>query len=183
MSRTDVTLAALMLLAQSGDRQAYRAVLETARVRLIGYFTRRLSADPGSAEDLVQDTLMAVHEKRATYDPSRPFGAWLHGIARYKLIDHYRRRKHRETVPLGDDDFAAETDDAAAALARIDLETMLARLPAKQAAAIRLIHLEGRSAREAAERLGANESAVKVSAHRGLKTAAANAASSDGERP
>ncbi|MEN0653859.1 MULTISPECIES: sigma-70 family RNA polymerase sigma factor [Hyphobacterium] len=182
MSRTDVTLAALMLLAQSGDRQAYRAVLETARVRLVGYFRRRLSADPGSAEDLVQDTLMAVHEKRATFDPSLSFGAWLHGIARYKLIDHYRRHKRRETIPLGEDDFAADTDDAAATLARIDVEAMLARLPAKQAAAIRLIHLEGHTAREAADRLGANESAVKVSAHRGLKAAAANAGASEGER-
>ncbi|MCF8880197.1 sigma-70 family RNA polymerase sigma factor [Hyphobacterium sp. SN044] len=182
MSRTEVTLGTLMVLAQSGDRQAYRAVLETARVRLIGYFTRRLSADPGSAEDLVQDTLMAVHEKRATYDPTLPFGAWLHGIARYKLIDHYRRHKRRETIPLGEDDFAADTDDAAATLARIDVDAMLARLPQKQAAAIRLIHLQGHTAREAAERLGAGESAVKVSAHRGLKAAAAHAASNEEER-
>lgn len=182
MSRTEVTLGTLMLLAQSGDRQAYRAVLETARGRLIVYFRRRLTSDPGSAEDLVQDTLMAVHEKRATYDPSLPFGAWLHGIARYKLIDHYRRHKRRETVPIDDADFVSDSDDAGAALARLDVEAMLARLPAKQAAAIRLIHLEGHTAREAADRLGAGESAVKVSAHRGLKAAAAQAGANDEER-
>lgn len=172
MSGTDVTLGALMLLAQSGDRHAYRTLLETARVRLTVYFKRRLSRDPGSAEDLVQDTLMAVHVKRATYDPGQPFGAWLHGIARYKLIDHYRRRKIRETLPLMDDDHADETDEGAAILARIDVETLLARLPAKQADAIRLMHLQGHTAREAAERLGSSESAVKVSAHRGLRAAA-----------
>ena len=182
MSRTEVTLGTLMVLAQSGDRQAYRAVLETARGRLIVYFRRRLAADPGSAEDLVQDTLMAVHEKRATYDPSLPFGAWLHGIARYKLIDHYRRHKRRETVPIDDGAFVSEAGEAEAALARIDVEAMLARLPEKQAAAIRLIHLQGHTAREAAERLGAGESAVKVSAHRGLKAAAAQAGANDEER-
>lgn len=161
-----------MLLAQTGDRLAYRTLLETARGRLTVYFTRRLSADPGSAEDLVQDTLMAVHEKRATYDPSLPFGAWLHGIARYKLIDHYRRRKIRETLPLGEEDFASDTDEAAAVLARLDIETLLSALPRKQADAIRLMHLEGLTARETAGRLGASESAVKVSAHRGMKSAA-----------
>lgn len=173
MSDPEVKLRTLMALSQAGDRQAYRLLLEAARDRLAVYFTRRLSADPGSAEDLVQDTLMAVHEKRATYDPARPFGAWLHGIAHYKLVDHYRRRKIRETVPLEDHDMAGE-DAGAATLARLDLDVLLARLPAKQAEAIRLTRLSGMTAREAAKRMDTTETSVKVSVHRGLRAAAAS---------
>ena len=43
------------------------------------------------AEDLVQETLIAIHSRRATYDPGQPFTAWVYGIARYKLIDEFRR--------------------------------------------------------------------------------------------
>lgn len=172
MSDPEIKLRTLMVLSQSGDRLAYRALLDAARGRLTVYFARRLSADPGSAEDLVQDTLMAIHEKRATYDVTQSFGAWMHGIARYKLIDHYRRRKVRETVPIGERDFADANDTTEAALARLDLNELLSRLPAKQAEAIRLTQLSGLTAREAADAMQASESSVKVSVHRGLKAVA-----------
>ena len=169
MSEGEATFRALMVLSQSGDRQAYRTLLESVRSPLTAYFTRRLAQDRASAEDLVQDTLMALHEKRATYDPSRPFSGWLFGIARYKLIDHYRRSQRRMTIPLQDDDAVIAIEPAIAA--RLDIEALLSRLPPKQAAAIRLTRLTGLTAREAADRMETTESSVKVSVHRGLKSA------------
>ena len=50
-----------------------------------------LTRNAADAEDLVQETLIAMHSRRATYEPSQPLTAWVYGIARYKLIDEYRR--------------------------------------------------------------------------------------------
>lgn len=172
MSDETVRLSALMALSQAGDAKAYRELLQLLQVRLTAYFARRLAADAASVDDLVQETLMAIHVKRATYDPARPFTAWLFGVARYKLIDHYRRFKLRRTEPLDEARFAEDmSDPVAASMARMDLDEILSRLPPKQAEAIRLVRLRGLTSGEAAHATGATESAIKVNVHRGLKAA------------
>lgn len=175
MSDQETRFAVLMALSQQGDARAYRELLKALQGRLSAYFSRRLAADTASVDDLVQETLMAVHVKRATYDPGLAFSGWLFGIARYKLIDHYRRLKVRRTEPLDEARFAADlSDDAEAAGARLDLEQLLARLPEKQARAIRLTRIQGLTTREAASALKTSESSIKVSVHRGLKAASAS---------
>ena len=104
MSLGEPELKALMLAALEGDAPAYRRLLDTLMTRLEGYFARRLRADPTHVEDLVQETLIAVHAKRATFDPTQPVGAWVYAIARYKLIDHYRRMGRRVSVPIEDEE-------------------------------------------------------------------------------
>ena len=89
-----------MLAALMGDAGAYRKLLQGLTRHLRSYYARRL--DAAAAEDAVQETLIAIHARRATYDPSQPFTAWVYGIARYKLIDEFRRAKRRPTVPLED---------------------------------------------------------------------------------
>lgn len=157
----------LMVAGLAGDDRAYHALLTLTAERLRRYFARRLAGRESDVEDLVQETLIAIHNKRSSYSPSLPFTAWLYGIARYRLIDHFRREGRRATVPLDDFDFADE-DSSDAVLAAIDVAALLGRLPAKQSAAIRLTRLEGLSTREAAERSGQSEPAVKVNVHRGL---------------
>lgn len=162
-----------MLGALAGDRSAYARLLTELGAHLRRYFERRLS-EAAEAEDLVQETLLAIHTRRATYDPSRPFTAWAYAIARYKLIDHLRRRRARPTSPL--DDNVQELfapDDHEAAMASADLERLLVTLPAGQSQAIRDTKLEGLSSAEAAGRAGIAEGAVKVRVHRGLKALAA----------
>jgi len=162
-----------MLKALAGDQAAYGALLAELSVLLKRFFERRLS-DASEAEDLVQDTLLAIHTRRATYDPARPFTAWAYAIARYKLIDHLRRRRVRAAVPL--DDAVHELfapDDHEAAMASADLERLMATLPEAQSRAIRDVKLQGLTSAEAAARSGVNEGAVKVRVHRGLKALAA----------
>jgi RNA polymerase sigma-70 factor (ECF subfamily) len=162
-----------MLGALAGDRSAYARLLTELGAHLRRYFERRLG-DAAEAEDLVQETLLAVHAKRATYEPARPFTAWAYAIARYKLIDHFRRRGARPTSPLDDsihELFAP--DDHEAAMASADLERLLATLPEGQRQAIRDTKLQGLSSAEAAARAGIAEGAVKVRVHRGLKALAA----------
>ncbi len=88
----------MMVASQNGDAAAYRALLGEVAVWLRRYYVRRLP--PAAIEDAIQDVLLAVHEKRHTYDPARPFGPWLAAIARYKWIDRLRTLKVQATEPL-----------------------------------------------------------------------------------
>lgn len=152
----------LMRAARGGDGAAYRRLLELAAGRLRAYFARRLS-ERADAEDLVQECLIAMHERRESHDPKRPVAPWIYAIARYKLVDHFRRSGRRVTSEL-DDNFPGEEETFAGQ----DIETLLGRLPASQAEAIRLTRLEGYSGIDAAAATGSGVSAVKVRVHRGL---------------
>jgi len=169
-------LRALIIAAQGGDAQAYAGFLRDLAPFLRAYFRRRLQSLPDDIEDLVQETLLAVHNSRHTYDALQPVGAWLHAIARYKMVDLLRAQAGREALhdPLDDDSAALLTDaEPAAAEAKRDLRVLLAQLPDKQRLPIEYVKLEGLSVVEAAQRTGLSESAVKVGVHRGLKVLAA----------
>ncbi len=173
-SDMEAQLRPLMLKSLDGDAAAYRMLLEQVRRHLKLYYARRLTpALAANADDLVQETLMALHTRRMTYDRSQPFTAWLHAIARYKLIDHFRRNRLRATLPLEEDAAVFATDDAEATTARMDVDTVLAAIPARPAELIRQTKLEGASVAEAAARAGMTETAAKVAIHRGLKSLAA----------
>lgn len=167
---TETRLRALMLAALDGDSRAYRSLLETLRMHLRRYYLRRLDAAlAANCDDLVQDTLMAIHSRRMTYDRTQPLTGWVYAIARYKLIDHFRRQKLRSTLPLEDDAEIFATDEAGDAVDRMDVDAVLGTIPARPAELIRRVKLEGASIAEAAQQAGMSESAVKVSIHRGLK--------------
>jgi RNA polymerase sigma-70 factor (ECF subfamily) len=163
-------LKALMLRAQAGDGEAWREVLLVLNARLAVYFRRRLGPDQaGDVDDLVQETLLAVHSRRMTYDASQPFTAWAQAMARYKLIDYWRRRRVRRHVPL--DDVAGDlwVDASPEGEINADLDRLLADLPARQEQLVRDVKIEGLSLAEAGARLGMTEGAAKVSLHRALK--------------
>jgi RNA polymerase sigma-70 factor, ECF subfamily len=157
-----------MLAALMGDAGAYRMLLQGLTRHLRSYYARRL--DAAAAEDAVQETLIAIHARRASYDPALPFTAWVYGIARYKLIDEYRRHKRRATVPLDEAGDLFGHDEAEEAIARRDVGKLLDRLPPAKRQLVRDIKLDGVSVAEAARRTGLSESSVKVTVHRALKS-------------
>lgn len=170
MIADEPSLAHLMARSQAGDQQAYRALLIECQLWLECYFRRRVA--PAHFDDLVQDVLLALHHKRASWDPSRAFVPWLAAIARYRWIDHLRRTYRSEEEALENHD-AAEDSDEEAVLARMSLKRLFVHLPGNQAEAIELVKIEGLSIAEASRKSGQSESAVKVNIHRGLKKLAA----------
>ncbi|MGH6829214.1 MAG: sigma-70 family RNA polymerase sigma factor [Rhizomicrobium sp.] len=156
-----------MLAALGGDKTAYARLLAQLTGHLRAYFARRSGVD---AEDLVQETLIAIHTRRATYDPALPLTAWVHGIARYKLIDAWRHDKSRASVPLDEaaDLFAQVATDAMSA--KRDVEKLLAKLPRQKRELVRAIKLEGRSIAEMAAARGLSETAIKVTVHRAVRS-------------
>ena len=173
MDAIEGELKGLMLASLQGDEAAYRNVLGRLGRYLRGYYRTRL-ATPSAAdvEDLVQETLLAIHVRRHTYDPDQPFTPWVYAIARYKMIDYLRRtRALIKNMPLEDlqQQFATH-DDHLAIESSLDLNQLLQRLTPKVRDAIRYVKLDGLSVAEAAARVGISESAVKVNVHRGMKT-------------
>lgn len=164
-----------LVLGLGGDTAAYHRFLKDLSAHLRAFFRKRLFQLPDDIEDLVQETLLAVHNQRHTYRPDQPLTAWVHAIARYRLVDLLRTRATREALndPLDEalELFAASDTDAADA--KKDLGRLLATLPERQRLPIVRVKLEGLSVAEAAQRTGMSESAVKVGVHRGLKALAA----------
>ncbi|WP_250866730.1 sigma-70 family RNA polymerase sigma factor [Caballeronia sp. INSB1] len=168
-------LKALLLNGLDGNQNAYRDFLQALTRHLRGFLRKRIPHYQDDVEDLVQEILLAVHNARHTYRQDEPLTAWLHAIARYKLIDFFRSRARRESLndPLDDyADLLSDTDDEPAR-ARHDISKLLEHLPDKQRLPIVHMKLEGLSVSETAAITGLSESAVKVGVHRGLKALAA----------
>lgn len=171
MSAGEERLHDLVCRALDGDDGAYEHFLLDVSKLLRAFFYRKLvERDRAHVEDLVQEALLAVHLHRRSYDRMRPIGAWLYAIARYKLVDHFRKHPSvRSFVPIDAvaDLFAVEAADAGDPSR--DISALLATLPAKQSQAIRLVKLEDLTAKQAAAQMGVSEADVKISIHRGLK--------------
>lgn len=168
-ARHDDVLGRLMAAAQHGDKAAYRLLLDELRSWLARYFRRRLP--DAHIDDAVQETLLAIHNKRHTYDPVRPFLPWLAAIARYKWIDRLRvmRAHHAETLDDDLPEYLQAGDHGEAVLSAAVLSELLGTLKPGQADVIRLVKLGGHSIDEAALLTGQSPALVKVNIHRGLR--------------
>lgn len=174
-SSPEARLRALFAQAAAGDAAAYRLFLDALSRHLRAYFRKRLARYPDEVEDLVQETLFAIHNQRHTWDSAQPLTPWAYAVARYKLVDFLRRHGRSDALhdPLEGDEEIFAASDADAAEARRDLDKLLAALPDKQRLPIVQVKIEGLSVAEAARLNGMSESAVKVAVFRGLKALAA----------
>jgi RNA polymerase sigma-70 factor (ECF subfamily) len=165
-----------MRQALDGNEAVYRRLLEAVANRLRATVRSRLSRwgstdlDP---EDIVQETLLAIHLKRHTWNRVEQFEPWLAAVARNKLIDALRRRGRRVELPLEDVEASLAVEEREAEDDAQDVSRLLATLDGRQQQIVRLISVEGHAVRTVAERLQMTEVAVRVSLHRSLKKLAA----------
>lgn len=174
MNASELRLQSAMVQGLAGDATAYQSFLKDLATHLRAYFRKRLVSLPDEVEDLVQETLLAVHNQRHTYQPDRPVTAWSYAIARYKLVDLFRRRAVSDSLndPLDDESELFAAEESQACDARRDLGRLLDHLPERQKLPIMHVKLDGLSVAEAARLTGMSESAVKVGIHRGLRALA-----------
>lgn len=172
-------MAEWMRAANRGDAIAYRRLLDALAPRLRAVVRRGLARAGRSeldGEDVVQETLLAVHLKRQTWDETQPLMPWVHAIARYKLVDALRRRGFREYLSIETmeaalpDGAGSEPEPVAAAS---DLRELLGSLSDRQREIVVGMAIEGRSAKELGERLGMADGTVRVVLHRSLRLLAA----------
>jgi RNA polymerase sigma factor (sigma-70 family) len=164
----------LFVAGLDGDATAYRSFLDELGRHLRAFLRRRLAHARDDIEDILQETLLAVHNGRHTYRADQPLTAWVHAIARYKLMDFFRSHARREAwnTPLDEDSEVFAGSDAEPAQARRDIGVLLEQLPDRHRLPILHVKLQGLSVAETAKLTGLSESAVKIGVHRGLKTLA-----------
>ena len=166
----EAELGRLMVAAQRGDRHSYETLL-TRIAGLVQAFVRKRAGDASWCDDVVQESLLAVHRARHTYDPARPFAPWLYAIVQNRFIDALRVQRRRLLRELQTDavtEFGARAPQERDALLR-DVRRAVSGLPDKQRRVIELLKFEDLSVREVATRLGMTETNVKVTAHRGYR--------------
>jgi RNA polymerase sigma-70 factor (ECF subfamily) len=171
----EIRLRALLTRGLDGDPSAYRTFLSDTTGLLRRYVQRqlrRLGRREHEAEDIVQEALIAIHGRRHTYDRDVPVTAWLHAIARYKLIDFLRAMNPAIQDISLDEIEEVGVDGAAQFEAAVTIRQIIARLPDRLRVPTKLVKLDGLSLMETAACTGQSQAAVKANVHRGLKAMA-----------
>jgi RNA polymerase sigma-70 factor, ECF subfamily len=178
------TDAELVASAIKGSQEAFRELV-TRFERPVYSLIVRMVQDPGTAEDLAQETFVKAYRSLRSYDASRKLSSWLFKIAHNTTIDHLRRNVP-DTVPLeaspdqeeGRGGLAAvladgSVEDPSAAAERRDmarsLERAIARLRSEYREAVVLFYIEGVSYQEICETTGLPLGTVKTNLHRARK--------------
>ncbi|MBP2236983.1 RNA polymerase sigma-70 factor (ECF subfamily) [Sinorhizobium kostiense] len=163
----DRDLAELFRAALEGDERAYGDFLQRAAELVRAWARRRATSGRLDPEDVVQETLLAIHVKRHTWRTDGPVMPWLYAIARHKLVDALRRLGRGPQIDIGElqDQLAAEEAETVRAW---EIDRALETLTPGQRSVVTAISLEGRTIAEAARSLEMKETAVRVALHRGL---------------
>lgn len=173
----DRALAVLMASAQDGDKASYARLLRDCEP-VIRRAARRAGVLDDRLEDVVQDTLLTLHNARQTYDPSRSFTAWLSVIAQRRAVDVLRRtgRTGRREVhaPIA---YETEPDRAVDGVGMLEtagdireLRDAIAGLSPMQREAVERLALREQTLSEASADTGRTAGSLKVNLHRAIKT-------------
>ncbi|MEE9145557.1 MAG: sigma-70 family RNA polymerase sigma factor [Candidatus Binatia bacterium] len=177
----------LMLAYQDGDEEAFTLLFKRYELRIFNYFLRQIGSRP-LAEDLLQNTFLKVHRSRRSYQPSAAFSTWIFTIASNLLRDAARVEKRRggiveleevrERIATGSspsEPFSLprqqnpEVETGEREIADYVRQAVQA-LPFDQRQVIILAKYEGFKYEEIAEILNTTPGALKVKAHRAMKT-------------
>lgn len=170
----DTSLDDLLRSANRGNQRDYADFLRRVTPIIRGIARSRaggLGADV--CEDIVQDTLLALHQKRQTWREDLPLRPWLYAIVRYKVVDAFRARGRRIHLPIEDFAEILPAEPAVDPTERGDAERMIGQLDDRSARILRAIGFEGASIQDTSSALDMTETAVRVALHRGLKKLAA----------
>lgn len=165
--KEEAELARLLKAALQEDERAYAEFLRRAAALVRGFARRRITQGGVDPEDIVQEALLAIHLKRHTWRSDLPVGPWLFAIARFKLVDAFRKAGRRMEVVL-DETFDVPALEPEQGASERDIGRALESLAPGQRAVVSAISVDGRSVGETARSLGMSEGAVRVALHRGL---------------
>jgi len=161
----------LMLRIATGDREAFRRLLERHLGRLVAFAARALG-DRTGAEDVAQEAFLRLWTHASRWQPTARLSTWLHRVALNLCLDRLRRARE---VAL--DEIAEPTDPGPPLVARMQardigrhVNAALAQLPAQQRVAITLCHYQGLRNTEAAEVMGVSVEALESLLARGRRT-------------
>lgn len=171
MADNDIDFSTLMRQSLAGDKRAYASLLEATTRMLRPFLSKRLNRS-NEVDDVIQEILISIHKARHTYDGQRPYKPWAFAIAKFRLQDHLRKHyadQLRHSDELTDADIFSLPDVTNEGISYESIKKEIDQLPVKQAQILTLMHHEGYTSKEVADKIGMKESAVKVAAHRAYK--------------
>jgi RNA polymerase sigma-70 factor, ECF subfamily len=162
----------IVAIARTRDRDQFAKLFAHFAPRLKSFFLRQ-GMPPGTAEDLAQETMLAVWRKAGLFDPARAAAStWIYTIARNLRVDLHRRERdpallaeffEHAAEPLASDGILSTERDR-------KVQAAVATLPEDQAQAIRLSFFEDRPHGEIARMLdiplGTVKSRIRVAMSR-----------------
>jgi RNA polymerase sigma-70 factor, ECF subfamily len=168
--KTYASLRANFVNGMDGDDSAYRHFYRDIIRTLRSFFWRRLRGSDLDIDDLVQDTLVAIHSSRLSFKRECSLSSWVFSIASHKLADSLRARSRYKSRCVeavmddicGDEDIYYEDQP-------IDVTELLQSLPENYRLSIYYTKIKGLSIKETSSLTGISEASVKVSVHRGIK--------------
>jgi RNA polymerase sigma-70 factor, ECF subfamily len=171
ISSNEKLFAQLMIEAQKGDSSSYETLLKEVSLFLKRYLRQKIS-DSEQLEDVVQETLLAVHKSRHTYNSDRSFISWLLAIAHYKVNDLLRISYKFKPTEL-DESIVDESDSQLDELLKKEKTEQVMKavesLPAKNQMVLKLLKIEGLKISEVARLCNLSESNVKVISFRAVQ--------------
>jgi RNA polymerase sigma-70 factor (ECF subfamily) len=152
-------------IAEVADREAFARLYEYFAPRVTSYLTR-LGAPPNVAEELVQETMLSVWRKAASFDPSRAGAStWIFTIARNLRIDYLRRDRSPADLlpdPSEEPDETPTMESTMITAQRDDrLREAMGSLSREQAEIVRLVYFQDRPHSEISRILGLPLGTVK----------------------
>jgi RNA polymerase sigma-70 factor (ECF subfamily) len=160
----------LLARANAGDATAFHQFLTAVTPSLRAVIRARgAGLPPDQHDDVLQEVLLAIHLKRQTWRAGTPVRPWLYAVARYKVVDAFRRRGTAVHLPIEDVEHLLPDDPGPAPLLARDADTMLGQIDARSAALVRAVALDGQSAETAGQGLGLSAGATRVALHRAMK--------------
>jgi RNA polymerase sigma-70 factor, ECF subfamily len=155
----------------AGDEAAYGLFLREVTPHLRSLARAGLSRagrSTAEAEDIVQDALIAIHTRRASWIPTEPVVPWLRAILKHKLIDFLRKRGTHGHIDIDEFAEAIAAPSNEPEIATRDVMKLAENLPGGQKAVIQAMFVDGHNTAETAAALKMSEGAVRVALHRAL---------------
>jgi RNA polymerase sigma-70 factor (ECF subfamily) len=161
----DGELETLMIRYQAGDFSAATALIHRLSPRIHRFFAVQF-ASRASADDLLQETWLRIHEVRHTYRPGEPVLPWLYAIARHIRVDHYRKSGRTSAREQSLEEIPEMPAMQMASTPSVSMEELLAPLPASQREVVEMLKVSGMSLEEVARATSSSIGSVKQKAFR-----------------
>lgn len=159
--------SSLLKRGRKGDQLAYEDFLLWCRQFLERVVSKGLlkfgSVNKDDCQDIVQESLTAIHTKRHTWDESQPVEPWVAAIARYKIVDYWRSRR-REYLLEPTKELGLNSSEKIEA--KLDLAELKRQVDQELFDLLYLSKVEGYTSKEISQMTGMSEENVRVSLHR-----------------
>ncbi|MDK2955583.1 MAG: polymerase sigma-70 factor, subfamily [Desulfovibrionales bacterium] len=164
-SRTD---ADLVELCKSGETEAFEELVRRRKREILGFISKFCDT-PDEVDDLGQEVFLKAYQGLSGFRASSSFRTWLYRITSNVCLDHLRRKRREPITFVEDVTLWEQGEDSNVQEQRVLVESLLNALSPMDRMIVTMLHIEGFSVQQTAERLGVTGVSVRVRAHRARK--------------